>query len=84
MEQVLIAAVVVQKLVERLKVQFPVLKGSLVSLVSYAFGGLFAFGFDQRFDLIGSAEPWVQRSFAALAIGAGAGFLADILGRSDH
>lgn len=87
---VLAIGLVVQKFVERVRARFPRLDGELVTLASVLIGTGIAWGWDLRAasELIPALGGTVTIPVAfdyivtGGAIGAGAGFLADLSGRS--
>jgi hypothetical protein len=80
---VLVAAFI-EKLVEKLRNQFPVLDGWYVNACAYALGLVVAFGFSlEVFNELGFSGPaWLDRLLTGFGLGAGSGFLADFSGRS--
>lgn len=82
------AAVITQKIVERVRAAFPALDGYAVNLVAIGFGMLFSFGFGLAlFAALGESagvapNQYVDQFLTGVAIGFGAGFVADIAGRS--
>ncbi len=80
------AAVFVTKFTEYTKDKFG-LRGWPVSAVALGLGVVIAFGFGiEAFgvmlgDFGVAPEPWVDKIFTGLTIGAGAGFASDIAGR---
>jgi hypothetical protein len=82
---VIAAAVITQKIVERIRWEFEFLWGWHVTVLAVAFGCLFSFGvpLGMFVEIEGLALPWwADRALTGFAIGAGSGFVADISGRS--
>ena len=69
------AAVVVQKIIERLKVAFTFLQGTVISVVAVALGVAAAYGFDLSVGATGS--EFIDKLFAALTVAFGAGTIND-------
>lgn len=78
-------AVVVAKVIERIRVRFPALDGDLVTLVAIVFGTAIAWGYGldaaEALGLGGLAAPFGYLA-TGLFIAGEAGILADITGRS--
>jgi len=82
---VLFAAALVSKVVERIRAIIPALDGAWVNLAAAAIGiGIaYAAGLDILHDVTAYAWPWwLDRLITGIGLGAGAGFFADLAGRS--
>jgi hypothetical protein len=81
--QVGVIAWIIAKVIERIRVRLPRIDGDLVSVVSITAGSLiaWAYGLDVSFELVGTSmvEPfnWIV---SGVAIGTGAGLVADVTG----
>jgi hypothetical protein len=77
-----VLAVVVEKVIERLRVNIPTLQGTAVTAVAVGLGFAAAWGWDlQGFtDILGRANTnvWVDYAFTGAAVGLGAGFVNDL------
>lgn len=79
-----LAAAFCEKVVEKLRDQFPIIRGPVTNLVAYALGIALAFGFNIAVfaDLGFTGADWLDHIFTGFGLGAGSGFLADWSGRS--
>lgn len=74
----------INKFVERLRAQFGILNGQVVAIFAYAVGIVAAFGFNvELFSALGAdyginPSPVLDKIFSGFAMGAGAGFIADV------
>lgn len=75
--QLAAAALVVQKIVERLKTAFGFLTGTKISIVAVGLGFAAAYGFDLSVGATGS--ELVDKLFAALTVGLGAGTINEVV-----
>jgi biotin transporter BioY len=86
---VVIVAALIQKIIERIRESVPMLDGPWVSLASVVLGFVFAFGCGfgvmqtlVQTDLV-HIPWWMDQAITGFGLGAGAGFFADLAGRSD-
>lgn len=77
------AAWITTKIVERVRVAWPALNGAWVNLIAVAVGVAIAFGAGTGVIPALTPYTWVlDRIIVGFGLGAGAGWLADVAGRS--
>lgn len=84
LEAVVVFALITTKVTERIRTAFT-LDGWVVNLVAIAIGVAFAFGFDLKVvaEVTGIAGAgWLDAIVTGVGIGSGAGWFADLAGRS--
>lgn len=70
------AALIVEKIVERLRVAFVFLHGTAVNVLAVGLGFAAAYGFDLTMGA--AASEFIDKLFAALIVGLGAGKVNDV------
>jgi hypothetical protein len=84
-------AVIIEKIVERLRADLPAawvgwLNGTWVNLLAIAFGIAATYGMSLHLlDVLGSPDhaAWLDHILTGIALGFGAGFVADLARRSE-